>query len=209
MAKARKISSSGVSSGEVDLNPKVFEAEPQKYQVHQYIKSYLRNQRQGTHSTKTRAEVRGGGIKPWRQKGTGRARSGSNTSPVWVGGGRAFGPRPKNYHNSIPKRLKRQALCSSFSYKASSEKVLIIDNIEMEKPRTKTMVEFLTGLELYGKKVLILNEDININMEKSCRNIPGVEYKRARLVNSYDITNAEYLLLTESALKTVEEVFAK
>lgn len=209
MAKAKKISSTSGSSSEVELNAQVFDFEPKSYQVHQYIKSFLRNQRQGTHSTKNRAEVRGGGAKPWRQKGTGRARSGSNTSPVWVGGGRAFGPRPRDYYGNIPKKIKHQALCSAFTLKANDEKIIVIDDMQMEKPRTKTMVEFLDGMELYGKKVLILNEGINKNFELSCRNIPGVAYMRARLVNAYHLLNADYLLMTESALKTVEEVFAK
>jgi large subunit ribosomal protein L4 len=209
MAKAKKISSTGGSSGEVELNPGIFDFEPKSYQVHQYIKSFLRNQRQGTHSTKTRAQVRGGGAKPWRQKGTGRARAGSNNSPIWVGGGRAFGPKPRDYHSNIPRKLKYQALCSAFTKKALDEKIMIIDDLQLEKPRTKTVVEFLDGLELYGRKVLILNESINKNFEMSCRNIPGVEYKRARLVNAYHLLDCEYLLMTESALKEVEEVFAK
>ena len=209
MAKAKKISGTGGSASEVDLNPGIFGIEPKAYQVQQYVKSFLRNQRQGTHSTKNRAEVRGGGAKPWKQKGTGRARSGSNTSPVWVGGGRAFGPRPKNYYAGIPRAVKHHALCSAFSQKAAAEKIFVIDDLQFEKPRTKTIVEFLSGLELYGKKVLILNESINKNFELSCRNIPGVEYMRARLVNAYHLLNADYLLMTESALKEVEEVFAK
>ena len=209
MVKAKKISGTGSQAGEVELNAKLFDAESKDYQVHQYIKSFLRNQRQGTHCTKNRADVRGGGAKPWRQKGTGRARSGSNTSPVWVGGGRAFGPKPRDYKRHIPKRLKRQALFTAFSQKAANEKVIVIDDFQMEQPKTKAVVEFLAGLELYGKKVLILNEGVNRNFELSCRNIPGVEYMRARLVNSYRLMNAEYLLLTESALKEVEEVFAK
>jgi large subunit ribosomal protein L4 len=209
MVKAKKVTSSGASAGDVELNSKVFESEPRDFQVHQYIKSYLRNQRQGTHCTKTRADVRGGGAKPWRQKGTGRARAGSNSSPIWVGGGRAFGPKPRDYYRNIPKRLKRQAIYSAFSMKAVDERVLVIEDLQLEKPRTKTVVEFLAGLELYGKKVLILNEGINKNLELSCRNIPGVIYSRARLVNAYNLINADYLLLTESALKEVEEVFAK
>jgi len=209
MAKAKKITSSGSSAGEVELNPKVFETEPKSYRIHQYVNLYLRNQRQGTHATKTRAEVRGGGAKPWRQKGTGRARSGSNTSPIWVGGGKAFGPKPRNYYSHIPKQLKRQALHSAFSKLAADDRIMVIENLQFEKPKTSAIVQFLSGLELYGKKVLILNEEINRNFELSCRNIPGIEYGRARLVNAYDILNADYLLLTESALKTVEEVFAK
>jgi large subunit ribosomal protein L4 len=209
MAKAKKISSTGGSAGEVDLNPKVFEFEPKNYQVHQYIKSFLRNQRQGTHSTKNRREVRGGGAKPWRQKGTGRSRAGSNTSPIWVGGGRAFGPKPKNYNRTIPKAIKRQALYSAFADKASDDRIMVIEDLQMEKPRTKSVVEFLAGLDLYGKKVLILNEGENRNFEMSCRNIPGVNYLRARLINAYHLLNSDYLLITEAALKEIEEVFAK
>ncbi|HEQ98722.1 MAG TPA: 50S ribosomal protein L4 [candidate division Zixibacteria bacterium] len=209
MAKAKKISNTGGSAGEVELNPEVFEFEPKNYQVHQYIKSFLRNNRQGTHSTKNRREVRGGGAKPWRQKGTGRARAGSNTSPVWVGGGRAFGPKPKNYNRAIPKAIKRQALYSALADKASDEKIMVIEDLKLEKPRTKSVVEFLAGLDLYGRKVLILNEGENRNFEMSCRNIPGVSYMRARLINAYHLLNSEYLLMTESALNEIEEVFAK
>ncbi len=209
MAKAKKITSTGSSAGEVELNSKFFEAESKDYQVHQYVKSFLRNQRQGTHSTKTRAEVRGGGAKPWRQKGTGRARAGSNNSPIWTGGGVIFGPKPKNYRTHIPNRLKKQALQTAFSRKAADDKIMVIEDMQFETPKTKSMVEFLTGLELYGRKVLILNEGLNRNFELSCRNIPGVEYIRARLVNAYDLLNAEYLLMTESALKEIEEVFVK
>lgn len=208
MVKARKLTSGG-SAGEVDLNPAVFEYEPKKYQVHECIKSYLRNQRQGTHSTKTRSEVAGGGAKPWRQKGTGRARAGTNNSPLWIGGGVIFGPRPRNYHRNIPRRLKRQALKSLLADKAQNQKIVVFEELQLEKPRTKSVIEFMVNHDLYGHKVLILNDKVNKNFELSCRNIPGIEYRPARLLNSYDLMNAEYLLLTESALTAVEEVFGK
>lgn len=209
MIKAKKITSSGSSAGEVELNARVFEVEPKTFRLHQYVNLYRRNQRQGTHSTKNRKEVRGGGAKPWRQKGTGRARAGTNNSPIWVGGGQAFGPKPRNYYTHIPRKLKRQALHSAFSKLAADDRIMIIEDLQFEKPKTSTIVDFLSGLELYGKKVLILNEDKNRNFELSCRNIPRVVYGRARLVNAYELLNADYLLLTESALRTVEEVFAE
>jgi len=209
MIKARKLTGAEGTAVEVELSPVLFEFSPKPYQTHQYVKMYLKNQRQGTHATKTRAQVSGGGVQPWRQKGTGRARTGSNTSPIWVGGGIIWGPHPRDYYSSVPKQLKRQAIRTAFTQKASHNRILIMDEFKMDKPRTRTIVEFLTTNNLYGQKVLFLMEGHNRNFELSCRNIPGVDYRHARVINAYDVLNADYVLLTEPALKTVEEVFGK
>lgn len=209
MAKAKVYNSSGGQAGEMDLNDKLFGFEPKKYQVHQYVKAHLANQRQGTHSTKTRADVSGGGAKPWRQKGTGRARAGSNSSPIWEGGGVAFGPHPRSYYTKVPKRIKRNALLSMLATKAAEEKLLIVELPEFEKPSTKTVYGLLEAMELADKKVLILDEDGGAQFPLSCRNIPKVEYKRARLVNAYDLARSEYVLVTRKGMRSIEEVFAK
>jgi large subunit ribosomal protein L4 len=209
MAKAKTYDGSGASTGEMELNAKLFEFDPKKYQIYQYVKTYMSNQRQGTHNTKTRAEVRGGGKKPWRQKGTGRARSGSNRSPVWEGGGIVFGPKPRSYHSDVPKKMKRNALLSMLSEKASTEKLMVVDLPELEKPSTKTIAEFLGALELSAKRVLILDEVKDSYVPLSVRNIREVDYKRARNVNAYDLLKAEYVLVTKSGMQSIEEVFAK
>jgi large subunit ribosomal protein L4 len=209
MAKARVYDSSGGSDGEMELNPKLFDFEAKKYQVYQYVKTYMSNQRQGTHSTKTRAEVTGGGAKPWRQKGTGRARAGSNTSPLWEGGGVAFGPRPRSYYSAIPKKIRRNALRSVFSEKASEEKLVVVDLPELEKPSTRMVHQFIEALALAGKRVLILDENKESHFPLSVRNLPKVEYKRACLVNAFDLIRAEYVLVTKAGMQSIEEVFAK
>ncbi|MBU1318068.1 MAG: 50S ribosomal protein L4 [candidate division Zixibacteria bacterium] len=209
MVKAKVYNSSGGSTGEMELDSGLFDFDPKKYQVHQYVKTYLSNQRQGTHSTKTRAEVRGGGAKPWRQKGTGRARSGSNRSPVWEGGGTVFGPKPRSYYSNVPKRIKRNALLSMFSERVSEERLLIVQLPELDKPNTKTVFEFLQAIEVTGKRILILDENKDSLVPTSCRNIPKVEYKRACLVNAYDLAWAEYVLVTEGGMQSIKEVFAK
>jgi len=209
MAKAKVYNSSGGSTGEMELDPGLFGSEPKKYQVYQYVKTYLSNQRQGTHSTKTRAEVRGGGAKPWRQKGTGRARSGSNRSPVWEGGGIVFGPKPRDYYSKIPKQIRRNALVSMFSVRTAEERLMIVQLPELEKPNTKTVFDFLQALEVAGKRVLILDENKESHMPLACRNIPKVEYKRASLVNAYDLAKAEYVLVTEGGMQSIKEVFSK
>lgn len=209
MAKAKIYDSNGGSAGEMELNTKLFEFEPMKYQVYHYVKTHMSNQRHGTHSTKTRGEVRGGGAKPWRQKGTGRARAGSNRSPIWEGGGITFGPRPRSYYSLVPKKMKRNALLSMFSEKASEEKLMVVDLPELEKPSTGTVHGFIQALELVGKRVLILDENKLSHIQLSIRNLPKVEYKRACLVNAYDLIRAEYVLVTRNGMQSIEEVFAK
>jgi large subunit ribosomal protein L4 len=193
----------------VELKDSLFAEKPNEFAVHQYVKIYLANQRQGTVAKKNRAEVSGGGAKPWRQKGTGRARSGSNTSPIWVGGGRTFGPYPRNWKTTLPKKIKKLALKSMFSFKAQEDKIKVIDDIQLDFPKTKTAFELLNKLGLAGSKCLVLDEGKNQNLNKSLRNIPGIIFKRASLVNPYDLLLCDYLVFTQKGLKEAEEIFAK
>ncbi|OGC77296.1 MAG: 50S ribosomal protein L4 [candidate division Zixibacteria bacterium RBG_16_50_21] len=195
--------------GQVHLKKEVFGIKPNSVVVHQYVVAYLSNQRQGTHSTLTRATMSGGGKKPWRQKGTGRARAGSNTSPVWVGGGQAHGPHPnRDYTIRLPKKVKHLALKSALSDKASENRIKILDEIKLEQPKTKTMVACFDKLGLKDQKILFLYEGKEQNLLKSLKNIPSVFTLRAPLTNAYAILNSDYLVMTKKAHKAVEEVLA-
>lgn len=198
----------GKEIGNVDLKKEVFGIEPNQDVVHQYIVNYLNRQRQGNSSTKTRKDVRGGGKKPWRQKGTGRARAGTIRSPLWRGGGIVFGPHPKDYDSRFPKRMKRLAIQSVLSDKARLEKIRVIDQFSFEQPKTKSIVTLFSKLDIAGKKCLVLDEGKNQNLILSCRNIPKVKYSRAALANGYDLLNADVVLFTKSGLEKAQEVFA-
>jgi len=199
---------SGQEVGTIELKPEVFGIEPNEGVVHQYIVNYLARQRQGNACTKTRRDVRGGGRKPWRQKGTGRARSGTIRSPLWRGGGTVFGPEPRLYGSKMPKRMKRLAMQSVFSDKAVSERIKVIDDIKLDEIKTKTIVQMLVSLELAGKKCLVLHEGRNDKIDLSCRNLPKVKYRRAALANGYDILDADVVLFTKAGLEKVAEVFS-
>ncbi len=207
MADAKVYDSDGNVKESMTLDGPLFNSEPKPHLLHQYVKGYLNNQRQGTSSTKTRTGVSGGGAKPWRQKGTGRARAGSNTSPIWVGGGIVWGPHPKCWYAPIPKKLKRQALVSAFSDKASGDRLRIVELPALESPRTKLIHEMLKKHDLLNKKILLLDEGKNENLAKSCRNMRWLIYKRSALVNPYDIIWADCVLMTPGALQKIEEVF--
>lgn len=197
----------GSKGSTVDLPETLFGQEPNEAVVHSYVTHYLTNQRQGNSSTKTRGKVSGGGIKPWRQKGTGRARAGSIRSPLWVGGGTVFGPSPKSYDVRLPKKQKRVAMISVLSDKARADRVKVVENLNLSDNKTKSFAAVLEVMELKGKKVLFLDEGKNSNCLLASRNIPGVKICRARLANAYDILDADYLVLTMSGLKEIEEVF--
>jgi len=199
-----KMDGSQVSS--VELPEKIFGIEPNETVVHSYVVNYLANQRQGNASTKSRSMVAGGGAKPWRQKGTGRARAGTNNSPLWSGGGVIFGPMPRCYYNRMPRRQKRLALLSVFADKARSEKIKILENLDLPDHKTKGFIELLAKLDLKDKKVLILDEGESRNPYLASRNIPGVKVMRARLANAYEILKAEFLVITVAGLKELEEV---
>ncbi|MBS3937751.1 MAG: 50S ribosomal protein L4 [Peptococcaceae bacterium] len=191
--------------GQMVLSDAVFGIEVNKHVLHLAVLKQLAGQRLGTHDTKNRAEVRGGGRKPWKQKGTGRARAGSRRSPIWVGGGIAFGPTPRKYNFDLPRKVRRLALKSALTSKLQAGDVIVVDTLEFAAPKTKLMVEFLGKLQLAKKPLLVLGE-VNENVEKSCRNIPGVATLGAVGLNVYDILNAGKVVLTKDAVLKVEEV---
>jgi large subunit ribosomal protein L4 len=198
----------GNQKDKLPLNQGLFGQRPHLPVIHQYVKAYLTNQRQGTAKKKNRVEVSGGGAKPWRQKGTGRARAGSNTSPLWVGGGRAFPPRPHDYHVDIPKKIKRKALISALSSVAAENRVKIIQEINLETPRTKVMAELFDKMGIGGSKILFLSEGKDENLHRSLRNLKNLVSKRACLINPYDLLTCDFLVMTRKALDSLTEVFA-
>ncbi|MDN5331551.1 MAG: large subunit ribosomal protein [Tepidanaerobacteraceae bacterium] len=207
MPKVALYNMQGQQIGEVELSDSVFGVEVKPEVMHQVVVNYLANQRVGTASTKTRGEVRGGGRKPWRQKGTGRARHGSIRSPLWRKGGIVFGPKPRSYKYTLPKKLKRLALKSALSAKVRDNEIIVVDKLTMDVPKTKEMVKVLTNLNANTKSLIVL-ESPDINVVKSARNIPGVTTTTANTLNVYDILNHEKLIMTMDAVKRVEEVYA-
>jgi len=206
MANAKLFNMAGQQIGDIELSDAVFGIEPNQTVVHEVVKNHLANCRQGTQSALTRAEVSGGGIKPWRQKGTGRARQGSTRAPQWTHGGIVFAPKPRDYSYTLNKKVKRLALKSVLSDKAAQGKIIVIDDLSMNEIKTKTMSAFLNTLEA-GKTVVVTNE-VNENVIKSARNIPGVVTTTAKLLSVYDIVNAQSFIVDKAALATIEEVFA-
>lgn len=206
MPKALVYNMAGQQVGEVELSEAVFGVEPNMPAVHAVVKNHLANCRQGTQSALTRAEVSGGGRKPWRQKGTGRARQGSIRAPQWTHGGIVFAPKPRDYSYSLNRKLKRLALKSVLSAKAAEGNLLVVDNLALEGIKTKAIVEFLGKVEA-GKTILITPEVSEV-VYKSARNIPGVSTTTATILSVYDIVNAEKLIVDKKALAIIEEVFA-
>lgn len=207
MPKVTLYDMSGAQIGELELNDSIFGIEPNEAVMADFVKMQLANKRQGSSSTKTRAEVRGGGRKPWRQKGTGRARVGSTRNPVWVGGGVAFGPRPRDYSYRLPKKIRRLALKSAYSTKVKENSIIVVDKLEFAEPKTKDMLKTLDALNITNK-TLVVTVDGDVNVTKSARNIPGVKPLRVDYVNVYDLLKYDTLLITKDAVKRVEEVFA-
>ncbi|MCR2033214.1 50S ribosomal protein L4 [Anaerofustis stercorihominis] len=189
----------------VSLNNDIFKIEPNMPVVHQYVKAYLANQRQGTQSAKTRAEVRGGGKKPWRQKGTGRARVGSSRNPVWTGGGVAFAPKPRDYSQSINKKMKRLAMKSVFSAKVNDKELFILDELKFDAPKTKAMVEVFNNLKINKTLVVIAENDKNV--VNSVRNIKDAKCATVGTLNVYEMLKYNNLILTKDALTKIEEVY--
>ncbi|HLV31617.1 MAG TPA: 50S ribosomal protein L4 [Chitinispirillaceae bacterium] len=190
----------GTVKGEIELPEDVFGTDVNETLLHQVITQFLANQRQGTAKTKTRAEVSGGGKKPWKQKGTGRARAGSNTSPIWVRGGKAFGPQPRDYYSRIPKKMKRLALKSAYSSRAKSENVIVIDHIECNKPKTRTIQDMLKAISLNGRKNLLIVDNESQNIYLSGRNIRDLEIKNVSEINAYDILKNENIIFSDEKL---------
>jgi large subunit ribosomal protein L4 len=199
----------GAVSGAVELPESLFGRQPHAAALHAYVKMYLTNQRQGTAKTKQRREVSGGGTKPWRQKGTGRARAGSNTSPVWVGGGRAFGPRPRTHQEIIPRKVRKLALVSALSLKAQNGAIRVWVRQEMDVPKTASVVSTLKKMGVAGRKTLFLDEGLLPNLDKSCRNIAGLARVRAELTNAYDVMRAQELVISPDGLARMREVWAR
>ena len=194
----------GSQVGEVELNASIFGIEPNMHVVHELVKNHLANCRQGTQSALTRAEVSGGGRKPWRQKGTGHARQGSTRAPQWTHGGIAFAPKPRSYRYTVNKKVRRLALKSALSAKAAAGNVLVVDKLEMGEIKTKTFQGFLNAVE--SKKAVVVTACPNV--VKSARNIPGIVTSPANLINVYDIVNANQVIVDQTALAAIEEVFA-
>ena len=197
----------GNQVGEVELSASIFGIEPKMHVVHEVVKNHLANCRQGTQSALTRAEVSGGGRKPWRQKGTGHARQGSTRAPQWTHGGIVFAPKPRSYRYVLNKKVRRLALKSVLSDKAAQEKIIVVDSIAMGEIKTKAFKGFLDAVNCDGKAVVITPE-VNGSVVKSARNIPGVLTTSARMLSVYDIVNAKYLVIDQAALATIEEVYA-
>ncbi|MCQ2442382.1 MAG: 50S ribosomal protein L4 [Oscillospiraceae bacterium] len=205
MPKANVYDITGVQTGEVELNEAIFGIEPNEVAVHAVVKNHLANCRQGTQSALTRAEVRGGGKKPWRQKGTGRARQGSTRAPQWTHGGIVFAPKPRTYSYTLNKKLKRLALKSVLSDKAAKGSVIVIDGLDLAEVKTKNMVTLLTNVNA-GKSVVV-TDGVKKNVVLSARNIPGVITTPATILSVYDIVNAKSLVVDKAALATIEEVY--
>ena len=206
MANAKLFNMAGQQVGEIELSEAVFGIEPNQTVVHTVVKNHLANCRQGTQSALTRAEVSGGGRKPWRQKGTGRARQGSTRAPQWTHGGIVFAPKPRDYSYTLNKKVKRLALKSVLSAKAAMGAIVVIDELKMEAVKTKAMVEFLA--KVGAEKAVIVTPEVNENVIKSARNIPGVVTTTAKILSVYDIVKAKSLVLDKAALAIIEEVFA-
>jgi len=206
MPKAAIVDMTGKKVGEVELSDAIFGIEPNQTVVHSVVKNHLANCRQGTQSALTRAEVSGGGIKPWRQKGTGRARQGSTRAPQWTHGGIVFAPKPRDYSYTLNKKVKRLALKSALSAKAAEGKIIVVDGLDVAEIKTKTVASFLNTVE--AKKAMLVTPEVNEKVVLSARNIPGVVTSPAKLINVYDIVNAGQLVIDKAALAVIEEVFA-
>ena len=207
MSTIKVLNMAGAEVGTVELCDAIFGIEPNAAVVHEVVKNHLANCRQGTQSALTRAEVSGGGKKPWRQKGTGHARQGSTRAPQWTHGGIAFAPKPRSYSYVLNKKVKRLALKSVLSAKAAEGAIVVVDDIKMDTIKTKDFRAFLTAVGCDGKAVVV-TPALNENVIKSARNIPGVMTTMANLINVYDLLNAKYLVLDKAALAVIEEVFA-
>jgi len=197
----------GTQESSVELSEDVFGIEPNDHVIYLAVKAYLANQRQGTHKTKERSEVRGGGKKPWKQKGRGTARSGTSRSPIWIGGGTIFGPKPRNYRQKLNKKVKSLARKSALSYKASAEQIMIVEDFNFDTPQTKEFVKMLDALKISGKKTLLLTGEHQENVYKSGRNVEKVKVLEAVNASTYDLLNNQVLVLQKSAIDKLVSTF--
>jgi len=196
----------GKQVGDIQLNDNVFGVEVNQDALHQVVVALLANKRQGTQSAKTRAEVRGGGIKPWRQKGTGRARQGSIRAPQWIKGGIVFAPKPRDYRMSVPKSMRKVAMTSALTSKVQDNEMLVLESLAFDAPKTKSMVEVLKAFD--AKKTLIITAESNEVLYKSARNITDVKIMPVNNINVYDLLNCDKLIITKDAVSKIEEVYA-
>lgn len=199
---------SGKKVSDIELSDAVFGIKPNKSAMHTMVVNYLANQRQGTQSTLTRTEVRGGGKKPWRQKGTGHARQGSTRAPQWRHGGVALGPKPRSYRFTVNKKLKRLAMKSALSSKVIDNNLIVVDNISMDEYKTKTIAAMLKAVEAEGGKALIVMPEANSCVIRSAANIPGVKTALVNTINVYDILNCDKFIVAKDAVAKIEEVYA-
>lgn len=206
MLKVDVLDMKGKKIKDIELNENVFGVDVNDIVVHTALVNYLANQRQGTGSTKTRAEVRGGGRKPWRQKGTGRARQGSIRAPQWMKGGIALGPKPRSYKYAIPKKMRKLALKSVLTSKVEEKELIVVDKLELKEIKTKEMVKVLNNLNT--KKALIVLSEKNLNVQASARNIENVKTTLVNTINVFDLLKYDNLVVTEDAIKKLEEVYA-
>ena len=206
MLKVDVLDMKGKKVKDIELNENVFGVDVNDIVVHTALVNYLSNQRQGTGSTKTRAEVRGGGRKPWRQKGTGRARQGSIRAPQWMKGGIALGPKPRSYKYAIPKKMRKLALKSVLTSKVEEKELIVVDKLELKEIKTKEMVKVLNNLNT--KKALIVLSEKNLNVQASARNIENVKTTLVNTINVFDLLKYDNLVVTEDAIKKLEEVYA-
>ena len=207
MAKVTMLNMAGAEAGTIELNDAVFGIEVNEYAVHDVIKNYLANQRQGTQSAKTRAEVRGGGRKPFRQKGTGRHRQGSSTDPSQIGGGIVFAPNPRDYRYSVPKKVRRLAMKSALTSKVQDNEIVVLDALKLDAPKTKEMIKVLENVKA-AKKALIVTAEKDDVIIKAAANIPGVKTTMVSQMNVYEIVNHTSFIVTADAVKKIEEVYA-
>ncbi len=199
----------GTLSGEkLELADEIFGIEPNDHAIYLSVKSYLANQRQGTSKAKERGEVSGGGKKPWKQKGRGGARAGTTRSPLWVGGGTIFGPRPRDYREDLPKQIKKLARKSALSHKVKDNQILLVEDFTIEKPKTKEIAGILSALKVNGKKVLLLTNGNNDVVYKAGRNISKVKILEAEKASTYDILNNQVLILQKSAVEAISKTFS-
>ena len=206
MLKTDVLDMKGKKVSDIELNEAVFGVEVNEVAVHEALVNFLANQRQGTQSTKTRAEVRGGGRKPWRQKGTGRARQGSIRAPQWIKGGIALGPKPRSYKYAIPKKMRQLALKSVLTSKVKEGSLVVVDKLELNEIKTKEMVKVLNNLK--AEKALVVLAEKNLNVQASARNIENVKTTLVNTINVYDLLKYNSLVATEDAIKKLEEVYA-
>lgn len=205
--KTTVLDMTGKAVGEIELNDAIFAVEPNVSVMHTVVKNYLANQRQGTQSALTRAEVSGGGKKPYRQKGTGRARQGSTRAPQWTHGGIAFAPKPRSYRYAVNKKVRKLAIKSALSTKTAAQKLIVIDSITFEEPKTKAFTAFLSAVNANAKS-LVVTAAADRNVALSGRNLPGVKTTMANMINTYDILKYDTLVVDKASLTVIEEVFA-